>query len=1051
MTTSRSESEPGAKAIEAALAEPPFAAIAAAGCPIFVAAGQPARIVWSNAAVQDLFGADLQVLQRRIFEGQEPGARRLVELAGMLVPGAAPRLEKLRFFMSRRAELLTILCRRTAGPHSLFLVGVPGMKVQPRSVAVAPAVVAPAASPEEEAVEFSVPVIAPALLETALGIPEAATEPVAPGALEHVAAATQPEMPAPPTRRGIGDVAADLAARLGSAATVRFLWQTDAEHHFVKITGELCDIVGCMTNRLVGRSFIDLADELHLDPDHRLRDALARGETWSGIEVLWPVEGADAALPIMLGALPAHDRERRFEGFRGFGVIHVTRLQPAPEAQTSEEAKIGIPPEAPVAEQASATLEPLAPAPPESVAPVTGESAPNEPAEPVEDLFTPRTPAAPQGASGQGTTGNVVTLRPFHIVPRRPSQDDAAESPQVAQAFAPEMPVAVPGEPAVSEPAPAEPTGRVSRGDEMVSLSPGERLAFREIARALGARVRTDATTDAPAATQEPAPPAEVEASRTADARLRDLIEVATRVAQEAAPVTVEPAAAVSSDPAPDATPASDLMTHAQAVLDRLPIGVLVKRGETALFVNRTLLDLLGYADAQEFRGEDGLTQMFKGRHGEALSETSEGAIPVITHAGDVLALEARMQMMEWDGVTACLMTFRRSQEQDLGHRIRTLETELRASEADMRELHAILDTATDGVAVLDEEGQILSLNRAGEALFGFDQNEVAGESFTILLARDSQEAATEYLAGLRLSGVASVLNDGRDVIGRARQGGSIPLFMTLGRVGAAGKPKFCAVLRDMTSWKKAERELREARTEAETASALKSDFLAKISHEIRTPLNAILGFAEVIMEERFGPVGNERYKDYLKDIHASGSHVMSLVNDLLDLSKIEAGKLELNFGSVDANRIVSECVSLIQPQAARERVIVRLSLAPRLPNIVADERALRQIVLNLLSNAVKFNEPGGQVIVSSALTDAGHAVIRIRDTGIGMSEADIETALEPFRQVATARHTTGTGLGLPLTKALVEANRASFSIKSKKAEGTLVEVAFPPTRVLAE
>jgi len=244
---------------------------------------------------------------------------------------------------------------------------------------------------------------------------------------------------------------------------------------------------------------------------------------------------------------------------------------------------------------------------------------------------------------------------------------------------------------------------------------------------------------------------------------------------------------------------------------------------------------------------------------------------------------------------------------------------------------------------------------------------------------------------------------------------------------------------------------LKEARRLAEQANALKSDFLAKVSHEIRTPLNAILGFAEVIMEERFGAIGNERYKEYVTDIHTSGSHVMSLVNDLLDLSKIEAGKLELNFKAVDANRIVAECVSLIQPQASRERVIVRQSLAQRLPNIVADERALRQIVLNLLSNAVKFNEEGGQVIVSTALTDAGHAVIRVKDTGIGMSEGEIETALEPFRQIATARTTRGTGLGLPLTKALIEANRASFSIKSKKAEGTLVEVAFPPTRVLAE
>jgi signal transduction histidine kinase len=128
----------------------------------------------------------------------------------------------------------------------------------------------------------------------------------------------------------------------------------------------------------------------------------------------------------------------------------------------------------------------------------------------------------------------------------------------------------------------------------------------------------------------------------------------------------------------------------------------------------------------------------------------------------------------------------------------------------------------------------------------------------------------------------------------------------------------------------------------------------------------------------------------------------------------------------------------------------MRLALSQHLPKIFADERSLRQIVLNLLSNAVKFNEPGGQVIVSTTLTDSGNAVIRIRDTGIGMSDHDVETALEPFRQIETSRPTTGTGLGLPLTKALIEANRASFTIKSKKEEGTLVEVAFPPARTLA-
>ena len=149
------------------------------------------------------------------------------------------------------------------------------------------------------------------------------------------------------------------------------------------------------------------------------------------------------------------------------------------------------------------------------------------------------------------------------------------------------------------------------------------------------------------------------------------------------------------------------------------------------------------------------------------------------------------------------------------------------------------------------------------------------------------------------------------------------------------------------------------------------------------------------MLEERFGPIGNERYKDYLKDIHASGQHVMSLADDLLDLSKIEAGKLELAFASVDANSVIRECVSLMQPQAARERVIMRVSLYDRLPRVMVDERSLRQIMLNLMSNAVKFNEPGGQVIVSTAVDAAGQAVIRVRDTGVGMNENEVGLALD--------------------------------------------------------
>ncbi|MFZ4531456.1 MAG: PAS domain-containing sensor histidine kinase [Alsobacter sp.] len=488
----------------------------------------------------------------------------------------------------------------------------------------------------------------------------------------------------------------------------------------------------------------------------------------------------------------------------------------------------------------------------------------------------------------------------------------------------------------------------------------------------------------------------------------------------------------------------------AVALLDRLPIGILVSRGEVPIYMNRTLLELLGYEDADTFHREGGIDRLFSGVPA-AKDAADDATVMIATRSGETLAVDARLQTIPWNGLPATLMSFRRAADFEQTQLLRAAELDLQRRGAEVGELRTILDTATDGVVILDSAGRIHAINRSGEALFGYDQNEVAGETFITLFAPDSHATALDYLEGLRSNGVASVMNDGREVVGRVRQGGRIPLFMTLGAISEGTERKFCAVLRDITPWKKAESELLEAKRAAEQASSQKSDFLANMSHEIRTPLSAIIGFAEVMIEERFGPVGNERYLEYLRDIHASGGHVISLVNDLLDLSKIEAGRFDLTFVSVDVNEVVSRSVAMMQPQAGSGRVVLRSSLSPRLPGVVADERSLRQIVLNILSNAVKFTDPGGQVIISTTFTDRGEVAIRVRDTGIGMTDKEIETALEPFRQIATARRAGGTGLGLPLTKALVEANRASLTIRSAKDAGTLVEVTFPQTRVLAE
>lgn len=554
-----------------------------------------------------------------------------------------------------------------------------------------------------------------------------------------------------------------------------------------------------------------------------------------------------------------------------------------------------------------------------------------------------------------------------------------------------------------------------------LGLSASERQAFREIARALGARPDGEHDGEAPVV---PAP----------------FIE----------PLAKEPVQALVP-PMPEGEPPVPTLDRMTDVLDRLPIGLLISRGGVPIVMNRPLLDWLGYDSIDHFHDLSGIDTLFGGRDPSRRSSGDDGAMLLRRRDGDMLALGVQLQTLQWDELPASMMVFERIAEREPMDLPYADEHRSETIGVSVEELSAILDTATDGVIVLDREARILSMNRSAEALFGLDGASITGERLTALLAAESHSRALDYLEGLKDNGVASVLNDGREVMGQTQDGGRIPLFMTMGRIGTKAEPKYCAVLRDITAFKRAERDFMEARRAAETASARKSDFLARISHEIRTPLSAIIGFAEIMHDERFGQLGNARYRDYLNDILTSGTHVLDLVNDLLDLSKIEAGRADLTFGEVDINAVLLNTSNVLQEAANKGRVTLRVSLASQMPSIVADERSLTQIMLNILSNAVKFTPEGGQVIVSTARTPDGEVVIRVKDTGIGMTDADVAMALEPFRQVSTSRKGGGTGLGLPLTKALVEANRASMAIRSARQKGTLVEITFPPTRVLAE
>ena len=556
------------------------------------------------------------------------------------------------------------------------------------------------------------------------------------------------------------------------------------------------------------------------------------------------------------------------------------------------------------------------------------------------------------------------------------------------------------------------------------TLSAGEHSAFQELARELSARLKNPIKSSAPEAPAEPfvapAPPEPPKSEQPKSARNGD----ATRDTHEGRPI-----------------------------LDRLPIGLLVYRLNNLIYANRAFLDWTGYPTLEALAEAGGLDSLFIETKDtpKDTKDTKNGtkSLTIATVNGKQKPVEGRLFGVAWNNENALVLMIYTQTISD--ERAKTTEGSLRRVEQENSELRAVLDTATDGVLVLDRAGRVLSANRSAEALFGYEAADFADLTFGDLFAPESRRAVLDYLSRIAGGAAAGILEAGREAIGRVRRGGLVPLYLTLGRIEDG--EKVCAVLRDVTAWKRTEEELINARQQAERASTAKSEFLAKISHEIRTPLNAIIGFSEVMMDERFGPVGNERYRQYLKDIHTSGGHLISLLNDLLDLSKIEAGKLELTFVSVNLNDLVQQCVAIMQQQANRERVIIRTSLPTSLPQVVADARSVRQIALNLLSNSIKFTGAGGQVIVSTTITDEHEVVLRVRDTGVGMSEKELQTALEPFRQLATTARwgSSGTGLGLPITKALTEANHARFRIASQIDSGTLVEVAFPATRVLAQ
>ncbi len=254
----------------------------------------------------------------------------------------------------------------------------------------------------------------------------------------------------------------------------------------------------------------------------------------------------------------------------------------------------------------------------------------------------------------------------------------------------------------------------------------------------------------------------------------------------------------------------------------------------------------------------------------------------------------------------------------------------------------------------------------------------------------------------------------------------------------------------DITRRKKMEAENFRMMQEAEMANRAKTEFLANVSHELRTPLNAIIGFSEIITGEMFGPLGHPQYSEYIRDIEESGRHLLELINDILDVSKAEVGKLEAQEEKVNIARVIDSARRIVQERARSAELSLKVNIDENLPVIWGDERKLKQMVLNLLSNAIKFTPPGGEVRIDIGHSDDGGLSISVADTGIGIAAEDIATAMRPFGQIDSAlnRKYVGTGLGLPLVKSLTQLHDGEMEIVSKPGHGTTVTITLPASRL---
>lgn len=378
--------------------------------------------------------------------------------------------------------------------------------------------------------------------------------------------------------------------------------------------------------------------------------------------------------------------------------------------------------------------------------------------------------------------------------------------------------------------------------------------------------------------------------------------------------------------------------------------------------------------------------------------------------------------------------------------RVAFLNFSKRTFEGSKAQLDAFWETIVDGLVVIDDKATIVAVNPAVEKLFGYHEQEMLGQNVKMLMPHHYAVEHDGYVNAYNTTGTAKIIGTGREVEGKRKDGGTFPMYLAVSKFEEGGSRYYCGIVRDMTIETEVHESLVEARDKAESASYAKTKFLSSISHEVRTPLNAILGFTQLLgstLEKGASP----KQLDYMDHIQSSGEHLMALINEVLDMSQIESGRMHLSIERVNVSSVLSEVIDMVKPLS--EKFDVSLTKAADVPKnvaVLADRVRLKQVLLNLSTNAIKYNKPGGRADWKVLFMDGDNKIrFEISDTGVGISPDQHVGLFEPFNRLGReASIIEGTGIGLSVTKTVLEAMDGTINFESQLGVGTKFWIELP-------